>query len=369
MTALAALALAVWVYLLLGHGRFWQSGPMLQPATPAGCPQVTVVVPARDEARTIAVCLRSLLAQDYAGPFKIVLVDDGSTDGTGAIARLIEDPRLTVLDGAPRPEFWTGKLWALSQGIDAAEGTLLLFSDADIVHRPNHLATLVAKLESDGLDLVSEMVALNCDSAAERALVPAFVFFFQLLYPFELVNDPASRAAAAAGGTVLIRAETLKRIGGLAALRDALIDDVALARLVKQHGRIWLGHSGQAASIRPYPHASDVWRMIARTAYVQLDRSPLLLAGTVAGMVLVWMLPPIAALLGHGVARLAGLLGWAALSVAYVPTLRRFGCPLWSAPFLPLVALFYTAATVGSAVDHYSGRGVVWKQRAYRQAK
>ncbi len=369
MTALAALSLAVWVYLLLGHGRFWQSGPMLPPASPATCPAVTIIVPARDEARTIAVCLRSLLAQDYAGNFQIVMVDDGSTDGTGAIARLIEDPRLTVLDGATRPEGWTGKLWALSQGIDAAAGTLLLFSDADIVHRPKHLATLVAKLESDGLDLVSEMVALNCDSAAERALVPAFVFFFQLLYPFALVNDPASRLAAAAGGTILIRAQSLKDIGGMAALHDALIDDVTLAALMKRRGKIWLGHSGQAASIRPYPHAADVWRMIARTAYVQLDHSPLLLAGTIAGMVLVWMVPPIAALMGHGLARLAGLLGWAALSVSYLPTLRRFGCPLWQAPFLPLVALFYTAATVGSAVDHYSGRGVVWKQRAYRQAR
>jgi hopene-associated glycosyltransferase HpnB len=369
VTALAALALAVWVYLLLGHGRFWQSGPMLQPAAPASCPPVSIIVPARDESRSIAVCLRSLLAQDYAGSLRVVLVDDGSTDGTGAIARLIEDPRLTVLDGAPRPEGWTGKLWALSQGVQAAQGSLLLFTDADIVHRPKHLATLVAKLEADGLDLVSEMVALNCDSAAERALVPAFVFFFQLRYPFALVNDPGSRVAAAAGGTVLIRAETLEAIGGLAALRDALIDDVTLARLVKHRARIWLGHSGQAASIRPYPHASDVWRMVARTAFVQLDHSPLLLAGTLAGMVLVWMVPPIAALLGHGWARLAGLLGWVALSLAYVPTLRRFGCPLWSAPFLPLVALFYTAATVGSAVDHYSGRGVVWKQRAYRQTR
>ena len=369
MTWLAALSLGVWAYLLLGHGRFWQAGPMLRAAQPASCPAVTVVVPARDEAETIGRCLRSLLGQVYGGQFRVILVDDGSTDGTGAFARQIADPRLTVLDGAPRPAGWSGKLWALSQGVAAADGALLLLCDADIVHAPAHLATLVAKLEGDRLDMVSEMVALNCESAAERALVPAFVFFFQLLYPFAQVNDAGSRVAAAAGGTVLIRAETLVAVGGLAAMRGALIDDVTLAGLVKRTGRIWLGHSGLATSIRPYPHAADVWRMVARTAYVQLRFSPWLLAGTVAGMLLVWLVPPAAALFGHGWARVAGLLAWIAMAGAYVPTLRRFGCNLGWAPFLPLVALFYTAATVASAVDHMRGRGVVWKQRAYRQAE
>jgi len=212
-------------------------------------------------------------------------------------------------------------------------------------------------------------VALNCASPAERALVPAFVFFFQLLYPFALVNDPGSRVAAAAGGTVLIRADTLGSVGGLDAIRGALIDDVTLAGLVKRVGRIWLGHSVLAASIRPYPTAADVWRMVARTAYVQLGHSPWMLAATVVGMVLVWMVPPYASLFGDGLARLAGLLGWAAAAAAYVPTLRRFGCSIAWAPFLPGVALFYTAATVGSAANHYFGRGVIWKQRAYGRAE
>ena len=239
-------------------------------------------------------------------------------------------------------------------GVAASGDTeLVLLADADIEHAPEHVATLVAQMERGGFDMVSEMVALNCESPAERALVPAFVFFFQLLYPFRRVADPRSRTAAAAGGTVLIRRDALARIGGLEAMRGALIDDVTLAGLVKRGGGIWLGHSRLARSIRPYPGAADVWRMVARTAYVQLRHSPLLLLGTVAGMALVWMVPPLAALLGHGAARWLGLAAWAAAAGAYLPTLRRFGqSPLW-APLLPLVAVFYTAATLGSAFDHH----------------
>ena len=277
MLILAALALAVWVYLLGGHGFFWQAGPSLPPATPLSpAPSVTVIVPARDEVASIGRCLRSLLAQHYEGSYRVILVDDGSQDGTGEAASGISDARLTIIQGRERPVGWSGKLWALSQGIDAAGGEFLFLTDADIEHRPAHVATLVAKAQAGpvGLDVVSEMVALNCESVAERALVPAFVFFFALLYPFSQVNDAGSRVAAAAGGTVLIRAAALRRIGGIAALRGALIDDVTLAGLVKQQGRIWLGHSQLAASIRPYPAPGDVWRMIARTAFVQLRFSP-----------------------------------------------------------------------------------------------
>ncbi len=365
MLILAALSLAIWVYLLFGHGNFWQSGPSLAPARPLVAPPVTIIIPARDEAHSIGRALRSVLAQDYPGDLRVILVDDRSRDGTGEIARAIVDPRLTIVDGAERAQGWSGKLWALQQGVQQADSLILLFSDADIEHRPEHLATLVAKLEAEKLDLVSEMVALNCESLAERALVPAFVYFFTLLYPFDLVNDPGSRTAAAAGGTVLIRAEALERVGGLEAIRGALIDDVALATLVKRDGKIWLGHSHLATSIRPYPHAADVWRMVARTAYVQLKFSPWVLAGTVAGMTLVFLVPPLAAVLAGGPARVAGLLAWVASSVTFSPTLRRFCLSVAWAPFLPLAALFYTAASVGSAVDHISGRGVVWKQRQY----
>jgi hopene-associated glycosyltransferase HpnB len=365
MLFLAALSLAIWVYLLFGHGHFWQAGPSLTPTTPTVAPPVTIIIPARDEAASIGACLRSVLAQTYAGEFHVILVDDGSRDGTAEVAHAFNDPRLTIITGAERPPGWSGKLWALQQGVAASTTNLLLLCDADIEHQPRHLATLVARLQADRLDMVSEMVALNCQSPAERALVPAFVFFFAMLYPFDQVNDSGSRTAAAAGGTILIRKAALERAGGLPAMRDALIDDVTLATRVKQQGRIWLGHSQLAASIRPYPHAADIWRMVARTAYVQLRFSPLLLAGTVAGMALVFLVPPIATLFGHGIARLAGLLAWVAMIVAFTPTLRRFRLSILWAVFLPLTAAFYTAATVGSAADHVRGRGVVWKRRTY----
>jgi hopene-associated glycosyltransferase HpnB len=327
------------------------------------------VVPARDEAETIGRCLRSLLAQEYRGAFRVILVDDGSNDGTVVVARKLADPRLTIIDAPPRPPGWSGKLWALSQGVAATEDPFVLLTDADIVHDPAHVATLVAQAERSGVDMVSEMVALNCSSLAERMLVPAFVYFFQLLYPFAWVNAGLRATAAAAGGTVLIRADALASIGGLDAMRGALIDDVTLAGLVKTRAKIWLGHSALASSIRPYPQPIDVWRMVARTAYVQLGYSPLMLVATLAGMVLVCMVPPYATLFGEGWGRLAGLLAWAAAAGAYVPTLRRFGCSMLWAPFLPAVALFYTAATLGSAFNHYFGRGVIWKQRAYGQTE
>jgi hopene-associated glycosyltransferase HpnB len=368
MTVLALLACLAWATMVLAWGRYWQAGPSLAPVRAAPpAPALDVVVPARDEADGIEVALRSLLAQDYAGPLRVILVDDQSTDGTGAIARAIAaaDPRLVVIEGGKRPAGWSGKLWAVAQGVERAEAPLVLLTDADIVHDPLHLATLAAKLEADGLDLVSEMVELRCTALAERLLVPAFVYFFAMLYPFAWVNDPQRGTAAAAGGTVLLRRRALERIGGVRAVRGALIDDVALARAVKRGGRIWLGHSQLARSVRPYPDALSVWRMVARTAYVQLGRSPAMLLLCIAGMGLVWLVPPGAALLAHGAARWLGLAAWVAMALSYVPTLRRFRLsPLW-APLLPGVAVFYMAATLGSALDHHRGRGVVWKRRAY----
>ncbi len=413
MTALAGLALLVWLYLILLHGQFWQSGPSLAvpgvrdvQAAPAGLddpghsadgarpsavasdrvPPVAIVVPARDEAGVIVATMRSLLAQDYPGRFQVILVDDASTDGTGALARALQDPGapagaqptssapgrtyqgqpLRVVDGTPPPAGWSGKLWAVAQGIaEAGDAEMLLLTDADIVHDPRHLSALVARTEQDGLDLVSEMVALACNSTAEHALVPAFVYFFQLLYPFAWVNDPLRATAAAAGGTMLIRRRALQRIGGIAAVRGALIDDVALARVVKRGGRIWLGHSDLARSVRPYPGFAEIWRMVARTAYVQLRYSPLLLTATTLGMALTFVVPPASALFGHGMARAFGVLAWGAMAWSYLPTLRRFDrSPAWAVA-LPAVALFYMAATIGSALDHYRGQGVRWKQRVY----
>ncbi len=370
MTLIAAAALLAWTYLLLAHGRFWQAGPVLRAVQPPAWPAVDVVVPARDEAEGIEASVSSLLAQDYAGPLRVVVVDDGSADGTGALARgLMGGPReLLVLDGRPRPPGWSGKMWAVAQGVAAGQAGLVLLTDADIVHDPAHVAALVAKAERDGLDLVSEMVELRCQSLAERALVPAFVYFFQMLYPFARVNDPMTGTAAAAGGTMLLRRRALDRIGGTAAVRGALIDDVALAVAVKRGGRVWLGHSGLARSMRPYPGAADIWRMVARTAYVQLRHSPAMLAGTMAGLALVWLAPPALALFGHGAARWMGALAWAGSAASYMPTLRRFRqSPLWALA-LPGIACFYMAATLGSAWDHHQGRGTVWKRRAYRGA-
>lgn len=371
MTVLAVLALVIWVYLLAGHGRFWQSGPVLGPILnlghPPRLPSVTAIVPARDEAAVIGQTLASLLAQDYAGPFHVLLVDDNSTDATAAVAHGLTDPdaRLATLTGSPRPPGWAGKLWALAQGIEQTESDYVLLTDADILHDPAHVAALVAQAETRRLDMVSEMVALSCQSWAERALIPAFVFFFQLLYPFAWVNDPLRSTAAAAGGTVLVRRDALARAGGIAAIRGALIDDVTLAAALKRGGPIWLGHSALARSIRPYPRAADIWRMIARSAYEQLRRSPSRLILCLLGMVLVWLIPPAACFTGPELARVAGAAAWAGMAWSYLPTLRRFGLsPAW-APFLPLVAVFYMAATLASALNHHLGRGVAWKGRAY----
>jgi len=365
VTLFAVLALLAWVWLVAFHGRFWQSGPALGVTVPPVAPPVTVIVPARDEAETIARCLQSLLAQDYRGDLRIILVDDGSTDGTGDIARALSDPRLTVIAGRPRPPGWAGKLWAVAQGVAEAADPFVLLTDADIVHDPAHVATLVAQAERTGVDMVSEMVALNCVSRAERALVPAFVYLFQLLYPFAWVNDGLRATAAAAGGTVLIRARALTRIGGIAAIKGALIDDVALARAVKRGGRIWLGHSTLARSIRPYPKIGDIWRMVTRSAYVQLRHSPALLVLTTLALALVFLVPPLLTLCANHAARWVGLLAWALMAASFVPTLRRFGLPwLWGVA-LPVIAAFYMAATIGAAIDHHRGRGVMWKRRAY----
>ncbi len=367
MTILVLLSLLIWLYLVLAHGRFWSSGPELPPARPVEPPDVDIIVPARDEAQTIGPVIASLVAQDYGGKFRVILVDDNSTDGTSGQAG--SAPNLTILTGRAKAQGWSGKLWALSQGIAASSAPVLLFTDADIVHDPRHLAALVAKLQQEGpisVDMVSEMVRLNCTSFAEQALVPAFVYFFQMLYPFARVNNPRSSVAAAAGGTVLIRRATLERIGGIAAIRGALIDDVTLAKAVKSSGaNVYLGHSGLATSIRPYPHWSDLWQMIARTAFTQLRYSASLLVLTLVGLALVWLVPAWAMLFERGWAQAAGLMAFLLAALSYLPTLVRYRRnPLWALA-LPLIATFYMAATLGSALNHWFGRGARWKNRAY----
>ncbi len=356
-------SLLVWLYLFFSHGRFWQSGPELPAALPAELPDVDIIIPARDESATIAPVIAALLAQDYAGNFRVILVDDNSTDGTAARAGTA--PRLTIITGAEKPPGWSGKLWALSQGIAAGAAPVLLFTDADIIHDRRHLSALMSRLVARRLDMVSEMVRLNCTSLAERALVPAFVYFFQMLYPFARVNDPLSGTAAAAGGTILLRRSALARIGGIAAIKSALIDDVALASAIKQSGPLYLGHSGLATSIRPYPDFADIFRMISRTAFTQLRHSAAVLAVTILGLAVVWLVPIYAVLFSHGWRFFAGLAAYVLSIISFMPTLARYRVSRWWALALPLIALFYMAATISSALDHWRGKGAVWKNRAY----
>jgi hopene-associated glycosyltransferase HpnB len=361
----AILSLCAWAYLFFAHGAFWRSRPQLSAATPQELPDVDIIVPARDEAETIQAAIGSLLAQQYGGRFRVILIDDNSTDATAEIAG--SAPQLQIIRLDSKPAGWSGKLWALHEGIAASRSPIVLLTDADIVHQPTHLASLVAKLQSARLDLVSEMVKLNCSSLAERMLVPAFVYFFQMLYPFAKVNDARSRVAAAAGGTVLVRREALERIGGIEAIKDALIDDVALAKAVKRGGPIFLAHTELAASIRPYPKVSDLWHMISRTAFTQLRYSTALLIATMAALTVIWLVPPWEVVVGSGWRFGCGVAACALAAVSYMPTLTRYQRnKLWVLA-LPLIAVFYMAATAASAVNYWRGKGASWKNRAYQR--
>ncbi|HXP31932.1 MAG TPA: glycosyltransferase [Stellaceae bacterium] len=375
---LAALALAIWLYLLFARGFFWLPR-IAPPAPPPGSwPSVAVVVPARDEAAAIAQSIGSLLAQDYVGPFSVVLVDDHSSDGTAALARAAAAASgraqcLTVIAARPLPRGWTGKMWALAEGVRSLEETgrpaeLLLFTDADIAHHPGNVSELVARLEEKGRDLVSLMALLRCRSAAERWLIPAFVFFFAMLYPFAWANDPRKQIAAAAGGCILVRRSAYERSGGHAAIRSALIDDCALARRVKAGGPIWIGLTRQVRSLRPYPSIAELWRMVARTAFTQLGYSPWLLLGTVLGLGLTFLAPSLLLLAGGAVAWIAGA-AWLAMAVAYAPMLRFYGVSPLRAPLLPAVAAIYLAATLDSARRHWRGVGGAWKGRVQWQSQ
>ena len=298
LTTVAALTALVWLYLVFGHGRFWlcsendRSVPE-RPLSP--WPSVTAVIPARDEAETIAAAIASLMAQAYPGNLRVILVDDQSSDGTRDMARAAAEragaaDRLTVVGGRELATGWTGKLWAqkqgISQAIDRDLPDYLLLTDADITYSPDALKSLVIRAEQYGYILTSLMAKLHCKSLAERALVPAFIFFFQMLFPFPWVNRPDRAIAAAAGGCMLVRPDALAAAGGVEAIRGALIDDCALAAVLKPHGPIWLGLTERVTSIRAYDTFAQFRRMVVRSAYAQLDYSPLYLAGTVAGMVL-----------------------------------------------------------------------------------
>jgi hopene-associated glycosyltransferase HpnB len=369
--AIGALAVAIWAYLLLLHGGFWRARPEPAPPGSGALPHVAIIVPARNEAELVGLSVASLLQQSYGGRLTLILVDDHSSDATQAVACAAAGAgadRLKLVAARPLPAGWTGKLWAVQNGLDAVpelapDASYLLLTDADIAHDPDNVAGLVARAEQGGLDLVSLMVRLRCESWAERALVPAFVFFFMMLYPFAWVSDPRRRLGAAAGGCMLVRRTALARIGGMAALKGALIDDCALGQALKRNGPIWLGLAQATRSLRLYGTFRDIWQMVARSAYAQLGYSPLALIGCIVGMGLVYGAPPLLALFATGPARWLGLAGWGLMSLAFLPTLLYYRrAPGW-APALPLIALFYVAATLGSAIDQARGRGGSWKGR------
>jgi hopene-associated glycosyltransferase HpnB len=364
---LVSASFAVWLVLLFGRGWFWriQERDDASVSEPSCWPSVVAVVPARNEADVIGASISSLMRQDYPGPFRVILVDDQSDDGTSAAACVVGDQRLEVIAGATHPFGWTGKLFAVSQGVAQArkEADYLLLTDADIAHAPGNLRHLVARAESGRYVLTSLMARLHCESFAERFLIPAFVFFFGMLYPFSWVNDPNKRVAAAAGGCMLIRREALERAGGIESIRSEIIDDCALGRRMKEQGPIWLGLTDRAVSLRPYPRIGDIRGMVARSAYAQLDYSPLILAGTLLGMILLYVLPLAGIVIG-GMSAILGSLTWAAMTIAFQPTLRFYHrSPFWGLA-LPVIGVFYAAFTVDSAVQHWRGRGGMWKGRA-----
>jgi hopene-associated glycosyltransferase HpnB len=413
-----AVSAAAWVYLLLAHGAYWRTGQRL-PLTSADAsgdddsgghasggddtdwPAVVAVVPARNEAEILPVTLPALLAQDYPGDFRVLLVDDRSDDGTGRVAADVaarSEPRvatrvaaradgapnagapLTVLSGQPRPDGWAGKVWAMSQGFATAqreqqdEDGYVLFTDADIAWEPGALRRLVRAAERDDRALLSQMALLRAETGWEKVVVPAFVYFFAQLYPFRDVNSPSSRTAAGAGGCMLIRRAALAKAGGLEPIKGALIDDVSLATLLKRDGnRCWLGLTAEIRSARPYPKLADLWHMIARSAYTQLKYNPALLAGTIIGLLLLYAAPPAGAIAGlvaagagatgAGVALtgFAGLAAWAIMTATYLPMLRFYRLSPLRAPGLPLIAILYAAMTADSARRHYTNRAVRWR--------
>ncbi|MGV0024530.1 glycosyltransferase [Phormidesmis priestleyi] len=340
-----------------------------------------MIIPARNEADLLSVTLRSLLTQDYSGSLQVYLVDDHSTDGTAEVARetaatLGKSDRLQILSAAPLPTGWTGKLWALEQGIQKAmtlQPDYFLLTDADIEHDRTNLQQLIEKAEGDDRELVSLMVRLRCQSFWEKLLIPAFVFFFEKLYPFRWVNQPSNKTAGAAGGCSLIGREAMVRIGGMQSIKEALIDDCALAQVIKSSGskRIWLGLTESAHSLRPYDSLETIWDMVARTAFTQLNYSPLLLMGTLVGMTIVYLVPAIGAIFGFftGLWLFAfiNLFTYLLMSVIYFPIIRFYRCPFWLAFCLPAIGFLYTLMTIDSARRHWQGKGGAWKGRVYQE--
>ena len=398
LTVLLSVSGLIWLILLTAWGRFWQCDQRLETALAGEAdlldpyPKIAAVIPARNEAEVIATSVKSLLNQDYPGELCLWVVDDQSEDGTATIVQDLAQSEdlpakrsLRILPGQPLPPGWTGKLWALEQGTQRAIQAqapdfvpdYLWLTDADIAHAPHSLRQLVQKAgqtKALPVALVSLMVQLRCQSFWEKLLIPAFIFFFQKLYPFPWVNDPQKSVSAAAGGCILLQRSALERIGGIAALKEALIDDCTLATQVKcgegkPYTPIWIGLSQDTISLRAYDRLDSIWAMVTRTAYTQLNYSPLLLLGTVFGMTLVYLMAPIG--LAYGLIQgqwkitILGLCLWGLMTIAYYPTVKIYKLSVLWAMSLPLVAFLYTLMTMDSARQHWLGKGGAWKGRTY----
>jgi len=375
---LAVICVVVWLYLLAGRGSFWLCAVRDTSRMPdlQQWPSVVAIVPARNESDYITASVGSLLRQEYRGAFSVIVVDDDSSDATAeralqAAASSVPARGVTIVNGKGLPAGWTGKLWAVKQGIAAAEKwrpDYILLTDADIEHAPDTLAWVVKQASAGQLVLTSLMAKLRCQSFAERTHVPAFIYFFQMLFPFSWVCRPGSSTAAAAGGCMLVRGDALASIGGIESIRNALIDDCSLAERLKKVGPIWLGLTDRVHSIRPYDTLTDVKRMISRSAYAQLRYSPLLLAATIASMTLTFIIPPLLAIFANGMPRLLGLIVWLAMGLSFMPTLGFYRLSrLWSFA-LPAIALLYLYYTLGSAYLFVRGRGGQWKGRVHADA-
>lgn len=374
LDAIAAIPILIWLYLLLGRGFFWRVGHQFSIAADRRLPpaRIVAVIPARDEAEGIARAVTSLLSQHLPLPLHVIVVNDGSTDSTAQIANAAahsigKSGQLTVLEGQPLAPGWTGKLWAVSQGIAHARHLspdYLLLTDADIEHGPENVAQLLAIAEAGPFDLTSYMVKLTCITRAERALIPAFVYFFLQLYPPAWISSRTHADAGAAGGCMLVRAESLHESGGIAAIRDQVIDDCALARAIKRRaGRVWLGLTDSALSLRSYETFSEIGRMISRTAFNQLRHSALLLTATLLGLFVTYLLPMFLLFSGRPLAIICGAIAWLLMSVSYLPMVRFYRLSrLWSLT-LPAIAAFYAGATFHSALSYWCGRGGRWKGR------
>jgi hopene-associated glycosyltransferase HpnB len=395
LVAACVLAAVAWVYLLVAHGGYWRTdcrlpvgGERAEPGQ-GDWPSVVAVIPARDEAAILPETLPTLLSQEYPGELSVVLVDDGSSDGTAAVAETLgsaSGAALKVIKGEPLAEGWAGKVWAMAQGVAAAgECDYLLFTDADIAFGPGSVGALARAAVTDDRALVSQMALLRADTGWEKWIVPAFVYFFAQLYPFRRIGRPGARTAAAAGGCMLVRRTVLVAAGGLDRIRDARIDDIALARLLKRPpvaARCWLGFTTDVRSRRPYPRLAELWGMVARSAYTQLRYSPPLLVAVLAGLAWLYLLPPVAGLAGlaalaagagtgpgvgtesaAALCAAAGLTGWFLQAVTYLPVLRLYRLSWLRAPGLPLAALLYAGMTADSARRYHAGRGGAWKGR------